>query len=156
MNPTIFILNGPNLNLLGSREPEIYGRETLKDIEDSCRAHAKALGLSVDCRQSNHEGQLIDWVHEARKSAAGIIINPGAYSHTSIALFDALKAFDKPIVEVHLSNIHQREEFRHHSYISAAAKGVLCGFGSFGYLAALDALSRWLGKPASSKKAKEA
>jgi len=145
MNPTIFILNGPNLNLLGSREPEIYGRESLSDIETVCHAHAAKLGLRVDCRQSNHEGLLIDWVHEARGQAAGIIINPGAYSHTSIALLDALKAYERPVVEVHLSNIHQREEFRHHSYVSAAAKGVICGLGSLGYLAALDALARWLG-----------
>jgi 3-dehydroquinate dehydratase-2 len=156
MNPTIFILNGPNLNLLGSREPEIYGRESLSDIEGACRLHAERLGLRVDCRQSNHEGVLIDWVHEARQSAAAIIINPGAYSHSSIALFDALKAFDKPVVEVHLSNIHQREAFRHHSYISPAAKGVICGLGSLGYLAALDAMARWLGVPAPTQTHKEA
>jgi len=147
MNPTIFLLNGPNLNLLGSREPEIYGRESLGDIEAAARAHADILGLAVDCRQSNHEGSLIDWVHEARSACAGLIINPGAYAHSSIALYDSLRAFEKPIIEVHMSNIHQREAFRHHSYVSAAAKGVICGLGSLGYLAALDAMARWLGLP---------
>jgi 3-dehydroquinate dehydratase-2 len=156
MNPTIFILNGPNLNLLGSREPEIYGRETLGDIEAACRAHAARQGLSVDCRQSNHEGFLIDWIHEARANAAGLVINPGAFSHTSIALFDAVKAFEKPVVEVHLSNLHQRETFRHHSYISPAAKGVICGLGSLGYLAALDAMARWLGTAAPNATIQEA
>jgi 3-dehydroquinate dehydratase-2 len=156
MNPTIFILNGPNLNLLGSREPEIYGRETLGDIEAACRAHAGRLGLALDCRQSNHEGLLIDWIHEARAGAAGIVINPGAFGHTSIALFDALKAFAKPVVEVHLSNLHQRETFRHHSYISPAAKGVICGLGGLGYLAALDAMARWLGPAAPNATIQEA
>lgn len=145
MTPTIFILNGPNLNLLGSREPEIYGRESLTDIEAACRLHGERLRLGCDCRQSNHEGQLIDWVHEARNHAKGIIINPGGYSHSSIALLDALKAFSGPVIEVHLSNIHQRESFRNHSYISLAAKGVICGLGSLGYLAALDAMAKWLG-----------
>jgi len=148
MTPTIFILNGPNLNLLGSREPEIYGRDSLPDIEAVCRLHAEKLGLRAECRQSNHEGQLIDWVHEARTEAQGMIINAGGYSHSSIALLDALKAFAHPIVEVHLSNLYQRESFRHHSYLSQAAKGVICGLGSLGYLAALDALARWLGASA--------
>jgi 3-dehydroquinate dehydratase-2 len=156
MNPTIFILNGPNLNLLGSREPEIYGRESLNDIEAACRAHAGKLGLGVDCRQSNHEGFLIDWIHEARAAAAGIVINPGAYSHTSVAIYDALKAFDKPVVEVHLSNLHQREAFRGHSYVSLVAKGVICGLGSIGYLAALDAMARWLGSSAPTLTTQEA
>lgn len=152
MTLPILILNGPNLNLLGFREPEVYGHDTLSDIEAACRAHAGKLGLAVDCRQSNHEGQLIDWVHEARTAFAGIVINPGAYSHTSIALLDALKAVDKPVVEVHLSNIHQREFFRHHSYVSLAAKGVICGLGVQGYLAALDAMGRWLTTPAQRTK----
>jgi 3-dehydroquinate dehydratase-2 len=156
MNPMIFILNGPNLNLLGSREPEIYGRESLSDIEAACQAHAAKLGLRVDCRQSNHEGLLVDWIQEARGKAAGIVINPSAYSHTSIALLDALKAFEKPIVEVHLTNVHQREAFRHHSYVSAAAKGVICGLGSLGYLAALDAMARWVSASAPAPKLKEA
>jgi len=144
MNPTIFLLNGPNLNLLGSRDPEIYGRESLADIEAACRAHAAKLGLKLDCRQTNHEGVLIDWIHEARTQAQGIVINPGAFSHSSIAIHDALEAFAKPVVEVHLSNIHRREPFRHHSYVSPVAKGVICGLGSLGYLAALDAQARWL------------
>jgi len=151
MIPSILILNGPNLNLLGSREPEIYGRETLNDIEALCSNHGAKVGLKIECRQSNHEGQLIDWVHEARSSFSGIVINPGGFSHTSIALLDALKAVEKPVIEVHLSNIHQREAFRHHSYISMAAKGVICGLGSLGYLAALDALAHWLGAAAKQK-----
>jgi len=148
MTKTVLIINGPNLNLLGTREPEVYGHDTLTDVEAACRAHAAGLGLQIDCRQSNHEGQLIDWVQEARTGFAGIVINPGAYSHTSIALLDALKAVGKPVVEVHLSNIHQREAFRHHSYVSLAAKGVICGLGIQGYLSALDALARWLSAPA--------
>ena len=152
MTLPILILNGPNLNMLGLREPEIYGHDTLSDVEAACRSHAAGLGLEVDCRQSNHEGQLIDWVHEARTAFAGIVINPGAYSHTSIALLDALKAVGKPVVEVHLSNIHQRESFRHHSYVSQVAKGVICGLGIQGYLSALDAMSRWLSAPAQRTK----
>ncbi len=154
MTLPVLILNGPNLNLLGFREPEVYGHDTLADVEALCRSHAAGLGLSVDCRQSNHEGQLIDWVHEARTAFSGIIINPGAYSHTSIALLDALKAVQKPVAEVHLSNIHQRETFRHHSYVSQAAKGVICGLGIQGYSAALDAMSRWL-SPSAQRTTKE-
>jgi len=142
--PTVLILNGPNLNLLGTREPEIYGHETLADIEVRCGARATELGLSVECRQSNSEGQLVDWIQEARGRHAAILINPGAYSHTSIALLDALKAVDLPVVEVHLSNIHQRETFRNHSYVSKAALGVICGFGAEGYSMALSALARLL------------
>lgn len=142
MSTTVLILNGPNLNMLGSRQPEIYGRETLADIEASCRRHGAALGLTVDFRQSNHEGQLVDWIQEARGKAGGIIINAGAYTHTSIALLDALLASELPAVEVHLSNIHQREGFRQHSYVSKAARGMICGFGSQGYLLALDAMAR--------------
>jgi 3-dehydroquinate dehydratase-2 len=144
--PSVLILNGPNLNLLGAREPEIYGRTTLADIEAQCRAHAGRLGLGVDCRQSNSEGQLVDWIQEAPGGRAAIVINPGAYSHTSIAILDALQGVGLPVVEVHLSNIHKRETFRQHSYVSKAARGVICGFGAQGYLLALDALARLLVK----------
>jgi len=139
---TILILNGPNLSLLGVREPEIYGRETLADIEESCLERAAELELNVDFRQSNSEGELLGWIQEARGAAAGIVINAAAYSHTSIALFDALKFAALPVIEVHLSNIFRREPFRHHSYVSAAADGVICGLGAQGYLLALDALWR--------------
>lgn len=141
-SPTVLILNGPNLNLLGVREPEIYGTETLADIEEACLERAARHGLAVDFRQSNSEGELIDWVQEARDTAQGIIINAGGYSHTSVALLDALTASDLPIVEVHLSNIHKRDSFRHHSYVSHAAKGVIVGLGGFGYELALDAIAR--------------
>jgi 3-dehydroquinate dehydratase-2 len=143
----VFVLNGPNLNLLGTRESEIYGRETLADIEAATRRHAAKLGLGVEFRQTNAEAELIGWVHEAqRTSAGGIAINAGALTHTSIAVLDALKAFSGPIVEVHLSNVYRRESFRHHSFVSQAASGVICGFGSFGYLLALDALARLIGQ----------
>jgi 3-dehydroquinate dehydratase-2 len=147
----VYVLNGPNLNLLGFREPEIYGRATLADIEKATAARAKQHGLKIVFRQSNHEGELIDWIHEARGKGSGVIINPGAYSHTSIALFDALKALDKPIIEVHLSNPHRREAFRHHSYVSEAAKGVICGFGSTGYLLAVEAMAELAGAGRSAK-----
>jgi 3-dehydroquinate dehydratase-2 len=137
---TVFILNGPNLNLLGVREPSIYGRDTLGDIEERCTARAAALGLGIDFRQSNHEGQLVDWIQEARESADGIILNAGALTHTSVALLDALSAADLPVIEVHLSNIFRRESFRHHSYVSLAASGVICGLGAQGYELALDAI----------------
>lgn len=140
--PLIYVLNGPNLNLLGTRQPEVYGPWTLKDIENAASEVGKAVGLKVEFFQSNSEGQLIDWVHEAKaKKAGGLIINPAAYSHTSIALMDALIAVELPVIEVHLSNIHQREEFRHHSYISSVAKGVICGLGPQGYLLALEAMA---------------
>lgn len=145
----VHLLNGPNLNLLGTREPEKYGRRTLTDIEEACRRHGAALGLTVLCRQTNHEGVLIDWIHQARTEAAGIIINPGAYSHTSIALMDALLAVRIPVVEVHLTNIHRREAFRHHSYVSLAATGVICGLGADGYLAALTFLANCRGNTPS-------
>ncbi|MGE4281195.1 MAG: type II 3-dehydroquinate dehydratase [Magnetospirillum sp.] len=138
----ILIVNGPNLNMLGTRQPEVYGHETLADVEASVRSHAASLGLDIDFRQSNHEGVLVDWIQDARHGAAGIIINAGAYTHTSVAILDALLAVQKPTVEVHFSHIHQREEFRHHSYVSKAAKGMICGFGSHGYILALDALAR--------------
>ena len=137
----VYVLNGPNLNLLGSREPEVYGRATLSDIEKAVKQRAKSRGLKVVFRQSNHEGMLVDWIQEARTKAAGVIINPGAYSHTSIAILDAFKALDKPVIEVHLSNPHQREGFRHRSYVSAVAKGVIAGFGSNSYLLAIDAMA---------------
>ncbi|WP_138379967.1 type II 3-dehydroquinate dehydratase [Luteithermobacter gelatinilyticus] len=138
---TVMVINGPNLNLLGSREPEVYGRESLKDIEHRLKTHASATPWQVDFRQSNQEGEIIDWIHEARESAQAIIINAGAYTHTSIAIMDALLAVNLPIIEVHLSNIFKREDFRHHSYISPASRGIICGFGSRGYLLALDALA---------------
>jgi 3-dehydroquinate dehydratase-2 len=141
---TILILNGPNLNLLGVREPATYGRETLADIEESCLERAAALGIAVEFRQSNHEGQLVDWIQEARESADGIIINAGAYTHTSIAILDALRAAELPVVELHLSNIYRREAFRHTSYVSTVAKGVICGFGGHGYVLALDAMAQLL------------
>ena len=137
MTRTIHILNGPNLNLLGTRQPEIYGHETLADVERQCAAIGADLDLAVRLLQSNWEGQIVDWIHEARDSAAGIIINPGALSHTSIALLDALMAFDGPVLEVHISNIHRRESFRHHSYVSHRADGVIAGFGVEGYALAM-------------------
>jgi 3-dehydroquinate dehydratase-2 len=140
--PTIFVLNGPNLNLLGVRDPSVYGHETLADLEERCLARAAALDLEIDFRQTNHEGQLVDWIQEARESADGIILNAGALTHTSVAIFDALSAADLPIIEVHLSNIFRRERFRHHSYVSLAAKGVICGLGAHGYELALEAIAR--------------
>jgi 3-dehydroquinate dehydratase II len=139
--PIVFIINGPNLNLLGVRDPSIYGRDTLGDIEERCTARAAALGLEIDFRQSNHEGQLVDWIQEARESADGIILNAGALTHTSVALLDALSAAELPVIEVHLSNIFRRESFRHHSYVSLAANGVICGLGAQGYELALDAIA---------------
>ena len=136
-SPLILVLNGPNLNMLGVREPEIYGHATLGDIEALCRKTGAEAGLDVECRQSNHEGELVTWVQQSRATHQGIIINAGAYTHTSIALLDALKMVDLPIVEVHLSNIFAREEFRHHSYISPIATGLVCGFGLDGYAHAL-------------------
>jgi 3-dehydroquinate dehydratase-2 len=142
--PKILILNGPNLNMLGTRQPEVYGKVTLADIEAACQARATDLGLAAECRQSNGEGELVDWIQAARNEVHAMIINPGAYSHTSVAILDALLAADLPTVEVHLSNIHRREEFRHHSYVSKAAQGVICGFGARGYIMALEALAAQL------------
>lgn len=139
MPKPIYILNGPNLNLLGTREPEIYGRQTLGDLEAMTVAKAQAQGFEVVFRQSNREGDLVDWVQEARAEGSAVIINAAAYSHTSVAIHDALKAVDLPVVEVHLSNIHRREPFRHHSYISAAADGVIVGLGAQGYELAVEA-----------------
>lgn len=144
MPKPIFILNGPNLNLLGLRQPEIYGTQTLDDVAEACSALAEDLGLSVRFHQSNHEGQLVDWVQDARVAASGIIINPAAYSHTSIAILDALNAFDGPVIEVHISNIHKREAFRHHSHVSARADGVIAGCGVEGYLLALRRMANLL------------
>lgn len=141
MAKRILILNGPNLNLLGTREPSVYGSETLADIEANCVSHAQPLGLEVEFRQSNHEGELITFIQQARESAAGIIINPAAYSHTSVGIHDALRAVGLPVIEVHLSNIHQREEFRHHSFVSPVANGVILGLGPTGYLLALTAIA---------------
>ena len=146
MAKPIYVLNGPNLNLLGLRQPEIYGKETLADVAASLSDLADDLGLAVRCLQSNQEGQLIDWIHEARTEGAGIIINPGAYTHTSVAIFDALNAFDGPVLEVHISNIHKREAFRHHSFVSARAEGVIAGFGTEGYVLALRRMASLLGK----------
>lgn len=137
----ILLVNGPNLNTLGTRQPEVYGKKTLPQIEKECTAHAKKLGLSLTCAQSNHEGELIEIIQKARESYAGLIINPGAFTHTSVAIMDALLLLPYPIIEVHLSNIHAREEFRHHSYVSKVAKGVICGLGAQGYLFALEALA---------------
>ena len=145
MKPKIVVLNGPNLNLLGQRQPEIYGRDTLADVEANVRGLADEFGLDVDFRQSNHEGLLIDWIHEARTTAAGLIINPGAFTHTSVAILDALKTCEFPILEVHISNVHQRESFRHHSYVSLVATGVMAGFGVHGYELALRHLARLIG-----------
>lgn len=142
MAKPIFVLNGPNLNMLGVREPEIYGRETLADVEARVTARAKALGHAVDFRQSNHEGELITWIQEARGAACGILLNAGALTHTSIGLLDALGAAQLPVIEVHLSNIFRRESFRHHSYVSLGANGVICGLGAHGYELAIDAMAK--------------
>jgi 3-dehydroquinate dehydratase II len=145
MSRHVLVLNGPNLNLLGQREPHIYGTETLADIEAACRALAADLGLTLDFAQSNHEGALIDAVQTARATAQAIVINPAGYTHTSVALLDALSAFDGPVIEVHLSNVHKREPFRHHSYVSRRADGVIAGCGSDGYLFALRRIARLIG-----------
>ncbi len=145
--PKILVLNGPNLNLLGTREPAVYGHTTLADVEALCATAAAARGATVDCRQSNHEGVLIDWIHEAGAAhrageLAGIVLNAGAYTHTSVALHDAIKGSGVPVIEVHISNVHAREAFRHHSHISPAAAGIVVGFGVDGYVLAIDGLLR--------------
>ena len=142
MTATILILNGPNLNLLGEREPEVYGRETLTDIEEACRAKADELGLAVDFRQSNSEAEIVELIQKSRRQVAGIIVNAGALSHTSIAILDALQAVEVPVIEVHLSNIFRRESFRRRSYVSRAATGVICGLKGHGYVLAIEALAR--------------
>lgn len=141
----VFVLNGPNLNMLGTREPGIYGGKGLADIEKDCHAAGKALGLSVDFRQTNQEGILVDWIQEALHAAKGIVINPGAYTHTSVALQDAIRAVALPVIEIHISNIFAREPFRHHSFVSPVAKGVICGLGPAGYSLALEALKPHVG-----------
>ena len=133
MSKLVYVLNGPNLNLLGKRQPQIYGYETLADVERDCAALAQEIGLEVRFLQSNWEGQIIDWIHEARETAAGIVINPGAFTHTSVAILDALNTFEGTVIEVHISNVHKRESFRHHSYISLRADGIIVGCGTQGY-----------------------
>lgn len=137
----VLVLNGPNLNMLGLRQPEVYGTTTLADIEATCVAHGEKIGLAVTCRQSNYEGELVTWIQEARGTEYGIILNAGAYTHTSVAIRDALAAAEVPFIELHLSNVFAREDFRHHSYLSQLAKGVICGFGAKGYSLALDAMA---------------
>ena len=145
MSETIYILNGPNLNLLGKRQPEIYGYDTLDDVEAACAEIAEAAGYEIVLLQSNHEGQIVDWIHEARERAQGIIINPAAYTHTSVAILDALNTFEGPVLEVHISNVHKRESFRHHSYVSLRADGVIAGFGTEGYQLAVRRMVSVLG-----------
>ncbi len=144
MSKTVYILNGPNLNLLGKRQPEIYGRDTLADVEAACRKVGQDLGLEIRLLQSNHEGQIIDWIQEARDQAQGIVINPGAFSHTSVAILDALNTFEGPVLEVHISNVHKREAFRQHSYVSLRAEGVIAGFGTEGYALAVQRMGALL------------
>ncbi len=144
MGKPILILNGPNLNLLGTREPEIYGSRTLADVEAMCAERARARGREIAFKQSNSEAQLVEWIQDAISSAAGIIINPAAYTHTSVAILDALKMVDAPIIELHISNPHNRESFRHHSYVTQAASATMCGFGVKGYLYAVDAMADML------------
>ncbi|MBK1866130.1 type II 3-dehydroquinate dehydratase [Taklimakanibacter albus] len=140
----VFVINGPNLNMLGLREPDVYGHETLAGLEERCRTKAKALGLDISFRQSNLEGEIVTWIQEARSAASGLVLNAGAYTHTSVAIHDALRIAELPLIEVHLTNIYKREPFRHHSYVSSVANGVLCGFGGHGYELALDAIHRIL------------
>lgn len=145
MPKVISILNGPNLNLLGKRQPEIYGSETLADVEKACASLAKELGLAFSFHQSNYEGGVVELIHAARETSAGIIINPAAYTHTSVAILDALNAFEGPVIEVHISNVHKRESFRHHSYVSLRADGVIAGLGTEGYLLALRRMKTLVG-----------
>jgi 3-dehydroquinate dehydratase II len=145
MSRLIFVLNGPNLNLLGKRQPHIYGHETLADVEADCRRVAGSHGLEVRFHQSNREYEIIDWIHEARDIAAGIVINPAAFTHTSVAILDALNTFEPPVIEVHISNVHKRETFRHHSYVSLRADGVIAGLGTQGYSLAVERLARLIG-----------
>jgi 3-dehydroquinate dehydratase-2 len=148
MSRVVYVLNGPNLNLLGKRQPEIYGHETLVDIEKTCRILVSELKLELKFHQSNREYEIIDWIHEARETAGGIVINPAAFTHTSIAILDALNAFEGPVVEVHLSNVHKREAFRHHSFVSMRADGVIAGFGAQGYELALRRIARLIDEKA--------
>ncbi|WP_367065558.1 type II 3-dehydroquinate dehydratase [Oryzisolibacter sp. LB2S] len=148
MTKTVYVLNGPNLNLLGTREPQVYGSQTLADVENLCAAACARHGLTLVFRQSNHEGALVDWIHEAGRlhaegQLAGVVLNAAAYTHTSVALLDAVKGTGVPLVELHISNVHAREAFRHHSYLAAAARAVMCGFGVQGYALAIDGLAQW-------------
>lgn len=144
MAKLIYVLNGPNLNMLGVREPAVYGKESLDDVRRRTQARAETMGLAIDFRQSNHEGELVTWIQEARGKAAGIIINAGGYTHTSVAILDALQAAELPAIEVHLSNIFRRDAFRHHSYISLGVKGVICGLGARGYELAIEAIADYI------------
>ena len=148
MSRIVYVLNGPNLNLLGKRQPHIYGHETLADVERDCRALAEELHLELRFEQSNREYEIIDWIHAARETAGGIVINPAAFTHTSVAILDALNAFDEPVIEIHISNVHKREEFRHHSFVSRRADGVIAGFGTQGYLLALRRVARLIDEKA--------
>ncbi len=152
MSKPIFVLNGPNLNMLGVREPSVYGSETLDDVRRRTETRAQALGLAVDFRQSNMEGELVTWIQQAREKADGIILNAGAYTHTSVAILDALNAAEKPVIELHLSNVFRRESFRHHSYVAPAAQGVICGFGPKGYELALEAMADLLKKGSAGRR----
>ena len=154
MSKTVHVLNGPNLNLLGTREPHIYGHSTLADVEKLCQSAARRHGLGIVFRQSNHEGQIIDWIQEARAGkAAGLLLNPAGFTTTSIAILDALMTMEAPVIEVHISNIHRREEFRHNSYVSKAARAVICGFGVQGYALAIDGLAHMIGADAGGANA---
>ena len=145
MSRIVAVLNGPNLNLLGKREPATYGRETLADVEADCRRVGEELGLDIEFRQSNREYEIIDWIHGCRDRAGGVVINPGAFTHTSVAIRDALAAFEGPIIEVHISNVHKREDFRHHSYVSGVASGIIVGCGTQGYELALRRMAKLVG-----------
>jgi 3-dehydroquinate dehydratase II len=146
MPNAIYVINGPSLNLLGTREPHLYGRASLADVEKLCRSTAQHFALAVEFRQSNHEGEIIDWIHQARaEKAAGLVINPAGYTTTSVAILDALKTMEAPVIEVHITNIHAREEFRRHSYVSKAARAVICGFGIEGYALAITGLAALIG-----------
>ena len=146
MAKPIYVLNGPNLNLLGTREPNVYGKTTLDQVRGLCEARAGEYGRKIVFRQTNHEGELIDWIHEARHDAAGIVINPAAWTHTSVAVLDALNAYEGPVIEVHISNVHKREEFRHHSYVSTRADGIVIGCGTQGYELAVSRMLRLIGR----------
>lgn len=153
MSRLIYVLNGPNLNLLGKRQPHIYGHETLADVERDCRKVASALGLEIRFHQSNAEHQIIDWIHEAREVAGCVVINPAAFTHTSVAILDALNTLDVPVLEVHISNVHKREAFRHHSYVSMVAAGVIAGFGTQGYQLAIQRAARLIDEAEATSKA---
>ena len=151
MSRLVYVLNGPNLNLLGKRQPHIYGHETLGDVEKDCRAVGAELKLEIRFHQSNREYEIIDWIHEARETAGGMVINPAAFTHTSVAILDALNTCEFPVIEVHISNVHKREAFRHHSYISGVASGVIAGFGTQGYQLALRRVARLIDEKTAKK-----